>query len=136
MSLLARATMAELAALERLLDPGYPETWGEIVACLYLQLRMRPALVPDDAAAAALALALAEGLRAELGGSQPYLAKGASFELSVRDREILAKFNGRNHDALAREFGLTPRQIYNVVDRRIREDVARRQGTLALDSDD
>ena len=136
MSLLARATMAELAALERLLDPGYPETWREIVACLYLQLRTRPALVPDDAAAAALALALAEGLRAELGGSQPYLAKGASFELSVRDREILAKFNGRNHDALAREFGLTPRQIYNVVDRRIREDVARRQGTLALDSDD
>lgn len=136
MSLLARATVAELAALERLLDPGYPGTWREIAACLYLQVRARPALAADDAAAAALALALTEGLRHEIGGSQPYLAKGVLFELSVRDRQILAKFNGRNQDALAREFGVTPRQIYSIVDRRIREDVARRQGTLALDSDD
>lgn len=130
MSLIARATVADLVPLERIMDPAYPETWREIAGCLYLQVRTRREFAGDDAQAAALALELTEGLRAEIGGSQPYLAKGVAYELSERDRQILAKFNGNNHDALAREFDLTPRQIYSILERRIREEVARRQGTL------
>lgn len=131
--LLVRASVADLAPLERVIDPAYPETWRDIAVTLYLQLRARRVLAGDDAQAAALALELTEGLRAEIGGSQPYLSKGLLFNLSERDRRILARFNGYNHAQLAREEGLTPRQIYTIVERRTREDFERRQGCLPLD---
>jgi len=128
-SRLARATVDELAPLAALLDPAYPENWARIAESLYLSLRDRGAA--DDAAAhARLALDLAEGLRAELGGSQFYLAKGQGYELSLRDRQILARFTGHNHRALAQAFGVTERHVYSIVERRGREEFERRQGKL------
>ncbi|MCK9987640.1 MAG: hypothetical protein AzoDbin1_04112 [Azoarcus sp.] len=131
--LLLRSSVADLAPLERVIDQAYPEAWREIAVNLYLQLRARRELAGDDAQAATLALELSEGLRAEIGGSQPYLSKGQRYKETLRDRRILAKFTGHNHDVLAREFDLTPRQIYAIVERRAREDFERRQGRLELD---
>lgn len=127
-SRLARATVDELAPLAALLDPAYPENWARIAERLYLSLRDR---LPGEATAHAhLALELAEGLRAELGGSQFYLAKGQGYELSLRDRQILARFTGHNHRALAQAFGVTERHVYSIVERRGREEFERRQGRL------
>lgn len=133
-SLVAQSSLAALAPLEAVLDPAYPDAWREIATCLYLQLREREELAGlGDARVAQLALLLTEGLRAEIGGSQPYLSKGVGFELSQRDRQILAEFNGRNHDELARKWDLTPRQIYAILAVRVREEFERRQGRLALE---
>ncbi len=133
-SRLMHTQAASLAPLEAVLDPAYPEAWCEIATCLYVQVRTLPELSGlSDSERAALALRLTEGLRAEIGGSQPYLSKGVQYNLSERDRRILAKFNGHNHDALAREFNLTPRQIYTIVERRAREEFERRQGRLVFD---
>jgi len=134
-SRLARATVDELAPLAALLDPAYPENWARIAESLYLSLRDRGA-AGEAVAQARLALALAEGLRAELGGSQFYLAKGQGYELSLRDRQILARFTGHNQRALAQEFGVTERHVYSIVERRSREEFERRQGKLpGLDTD-
>lgn len=134
MSRLARATTEELAPLAAILDPAYPEGWARIAESLYLALRDRTP--GDPRAQARLALELAEGLRAELGGSQFYLAKGQAYELTVRDRQILSRFNGRNHRQLAQELGVTERHIYNIVERRSREEFERRQAKLpGLDAD-
>lgn len=133
MSMLARTPIADLAPLVSRLDPEYPDAWRDIATCLYLLLRGEPGLALADAQSADLALRLAEGLRAEIGGSQPYLARGVHYELSLRDRQILARFKGRNHDALAREFGVTPRYIYDIVARRTKEEIERRQGKLPLE---
>lgn len=133
-SLVAQSSIAALAPLEAVLDPVYPDAWREIATCLYLQLREREELAGlDDARVAPLALQLTEGLRAEIGGSQPYLSKGVGFELSQRDRQILAEFTGHNQDELAKKYDLTPRQIYAILAVRIREEYERRQGRLPLE---
>lgn len=127
-SRLTRATVDDLAPLLAIIDPAYPENLARIAECLFLVLRDR---LPGDAADhARLALDQAELVRAELGGSQLYLAKGQGFDLGLRDRQILAKFNGRNHRQLAHEHGVTERYIYDIVARRHREDFERRQGKL------
>lgn len=125
---LTRTTVDDLAPLLAILDPAYPENLARIAECLFLVLRDR--LPGEPADHARLALDQAELVRAELGGSQLYLAKGQEFEMTLRDRQILAKFNGRNHRALAHEFGVTDRHIYDIVARRGREEFERRQGKL------
>lgn len=131
MSRLARATADELAPLTALLDPAYPDALARIAECLYLSLCDQ---APGDAQAhARLALVLSEGLRAEFGGAQIYLPKGQGYELSERDRQILARFNGRNLRQLAHDFGVSDRYIYDIVARRTKEEIERRQGKLQLD---
>lgn len=49
------------------------------------------------------------------GGQQIYIPKNQRALLADRDRELFAKFNGRNHAALAKEYGLTMTQVYNIV---------------------
>ena len=127
-SRLTRTTVEDLAPLLAILDPVYPEILARIAECLFLVLRDR--LDGEPADHARLALDQVELVRAELGGSQLYLAKGQEFEMTLRDRQILAKFNGRNHRPLAHEFNVTERHIYDIVARRSREDFERRQGKL------
>lgn len=132
---LSRATADELAPLLTIIEPAYPEVLARIAECLYLVLRDTLPGTPSEHAR--LALAQAELVRAELGGSQFYLAKGQGYDLSVRDREILARFNGRNHRQLAHDHGVTERYIYDIVARRGREEFERRQGRLpGLDPED
>lgn len=125
---LTRTTVEDLAPLLAILDPAYPENLARIAECLFLVLRDR--LPGEPADHARLALDQVELVREEMGGSQLYLAKGQSFDLTLRDRQILAKFNGRNHRALAHEFDVTERHIYDIVARRAREEFERRQGKL------
>ena len=56
-------------------------------------------------------------------GIQVYIGKGAV--VTERDRQILREFNGSNHAYLARKFGMTERQIYNII-ARIREEETRK----------
>lgn len=134
-SLLLGVTAAELQVLEALFGDGYPDEWRTIATVLFVSLRSPAELggLPDMRRAQ-LALQMTDALRAEIGGTQPYLSKGARFDLSLRDRQILDEFNGRNHDLLARKYDLTPRQIYSILDEQLRLERARRQGTLPLDS--
>lgn len=138
MSRLAHTAIEDLAPLLAILDPAYPKDLVRIAECLFLVLCDR--LPGDPAGHAQLALEQAELVRAELGGSQLYLAKGLSFDMTMRDRQILAKFNGHNHRELAHEFDVTERYLYDIVARRLREEFQRRQGRLpgleAVDDDD
>lgn len=133
-SLLARASVADLEPLEAILGDEYSDEWRNIATVLYLELRASPGMTAlGDTRLASLAVQLSEGLCDELGGTQPYLSKGQRHKLSRRDRQILEESNGRNHDELARKYGLTPRQMYNILQRQLRIERARRQGTLPLD---
>lgn len=116
MSRLAYTPLDVLAPLAELLDPAYPAEWRDIATALFVQLRTSHDLAHlGQPQLAQLALRLAEGLRAEIGGSQPYLSKGERYNQQVRDREIYAASNGRNIDELAHKHGLTPRQVYNII---------------------
>ncbi|GBC62506.1 hypothetical protein DENIS_3478 [Desulfonema ishimotonii] len=52
------------------------------------------------------------------GGGPLYVAAPSGLERSLRDREICARFDGANHKALAREFGVTVARIYQIIDAR------------------
>lgn len=49
----------------------------------------------------------------EFSGEYLYISK--RFEKSYRDKEIIAAFNGRNIKELAERYGLSERQIHNIV---------------------
>lgn len=66
------------------------------------------------------------------GGAGFYLPKGLAHRLSERDRQILAKFNGRNAHTLAREYGVTEMRIYQIVTAARQADFDRRQGKLDI----
>lgn len=133
---LAHTPAADLAPLEAVIDRDYPETWRDIATCQYVHLRACEAVFPGavgrDHLVAGLALQITEGLRAEIGGSQPYLPQGRAYELSVRDRNIAAEFNGRNFHQLARKHHLSERRLRQILDAWQREQYARRQQTLEL----
>jgi Mor family transcriptional regulator len=59
------------------------------------------------------AFLVTEVIRREWSGDQLYLAKGLAYEINRRDREMYAKFTGANHAALAKEYGITTRQVYD-----------------------
>ena len=81
-----------------------------------------------------LGLLAAEKLRDVYGGDQVYIPRGLALLLSKRDLEIYQKFNGSNHFALAKEHGLTERQVYNIIERVRREMFARQQPGLPFET--
>jgi len=71
-------------------------------------------------------LALAE----LMGGKSWYFPNAAALREELRDIEIYRRFNGRNLEALAREYRVTLRQMYRIISEQRRAVNARRQGQL------
>lgn len=69
----------------------------------------------SETAAIEVGAELASEIRRAWGGAKIYIPMGASQQLSVRDQEIYAKFNGRNLRALSREYGLSEERIRQVL---------------------
>jgi Mor family transcriptional regulator len=55
---------------------------------------------------------LIEGLLKNWGGQLVYVCKNSNGIILKRDMEMYEKFNGTNHDALAREYNLSVPQVY------------------------
>lgn len=72
----------------------------------------------------------AEAVRAHWGGQLVYIPVGTGYEISERDREIWDKFNGDNHEALAREYQVTVVHVYRIVKRMHAAARARNQKSL------
>lgn len=64
------------------------------------------------------------------GGQLIYIPKNTLGQLSERDLEIWAQFNGRNHAALAKKFNLTVQQIYKIVKEASERERAKNQADL------
>ena len=74
-----------------------------------------------------------EVLRSNAGGGGLYIAKGHLFAVTENHRRIYRRFNGSNHFQLSREFNLSERQIYTIVERCQQEDFGRKQMALFAD---
>lgn len=74
--------------------------------------------------------AVAQHVQAFWGSGQLYLCKGTLYELSLRDQEIFRRFNGENHEWLAREYDLTLQHVYRIVKRVGESERAKRQARL------
>lgn len=84
----------------------------------------------DQETAARLAREIVVRFAEDHPGESVYFAKGMSYRLDVRDQQIYAEFNGRNHSYLARKYGVTPRHIYRVVRRARAVDASQRMDDL------
>lgn len=110
------------------MNDRYPELYRDLIEKASPTLMEKLGLTQEQARQAAFLFA--EVVRRDWSGSNLYLAKGLSYEISQRDRQIYAEFDGRNHDALARKYKLTTRRLYQIVDAVGREEFERQQGKL------
>jgi Mor family transcriptional regulator len=67
---------------------------------------------------------LADHLADHWGGQNINVPKDYQRKLAARELELYARFDGQNHAALAREFGMTERGVYKLI-RRVRERLKR-----------
>jgi Mor family transcriptional regulator len=61
----------------------------------------------DKAQTQQIAHEIAESVRMEWGGTPIYICKGQEYELTERDKEIYAKWNGRNRHEICREYNIS-----------------------------
>lgn len=127
----AEMTAADAAVLEAVLDPEYPERLREVATHLFESLLHMECLRGlDRKVLAEMALQQTEHLSLEMGGGNFYMHKGTAYRLTQRDREMCAKFNGRNYHQLAREYDRSEMRVRQIIDAWQKEEFARRQGGL------
>jgi Mor family transcriptional regulator len=90
-------------------DP-YPDTLAELARLIHDQLQSK---MGEDAGPQALLIV--EALRRELGGSLIYIPKDTARARRRRDDAIVREFTGRNHDALARKYGVSTLHVYRIL---------------------
>lgn len=82
------------------------------------------------AEAAAIGLDVAGHIHRHWGTGEIYICKGLRYEITLRDREIYRRSNGRNYEWLATEYNLTVQHVYRVVKRVGAIERAKRQCPL------
>jgi len=113
-----------------ILDDAYPEVLADIAREIHQRLMEHPLVKLPHATAAEVALGVAEHVRKNIGGVATYIPRGLAYELSIRDREIYAKFNGDNYHTLARDYDMTEMRVRQIVAQALRLDRAKRQQSL------
>lgn len=128
----------QFAPLHALVDQAYPDNLRMVAEWLFVQLvedvpvAELPVSETRLSELALLALRQTERLSAELGGMNFYLNKGVRYRASLRDREMFEKFNGRNYDELAHDYGLTQMRVRQIISAMMADEIGRRQGKLDL----
>lgn len=102
-------------------DP-YPDTLADLARLIHDQL-LQDGFGAERAGPQALRIV--ESLRRELGGSLIYIPKDIARARRGRDDAIVREFTGRNHDALARKYGVSTLHVYRILAAaRLRRQVA------------
>ena len=107
-------------------DSRYPEILADLAAWVEAVLVEEAGF--EKAAAGRLARKVADRVGHDWAGQQIYIGRGAV--VTERDRQIYRRFDGGNHDELARQFGLTVRQVYNILSKIRTENFEKQQMKL------
>lgn len=108
--------------------PEYPEVLQSAANAAHAEL-LAHQVAADQAQI--IALAVAERIRRDLGGTTLYISKAVRTELSIRDREIVSKLaKGIPYQVLAKEFELTEMRIRQIETEHHAIERARRQQAL------
>ena len=132
---LTELTQEQLAPLEALMPPGWPDVWRSFATSFYITLLSAPGsgTVPPTSLAS-LAVALTLGSAQDEGGTQPYIPVGADVMSSARARRVVELLErGQSYKQVADETGITASRVRNIERAWRREQLALRQGTLPLD---
>ena len=128
-------TMAQLAPLQALIPEDWPEVWSELATSHYITLVSAPGsetVRPEQLANLAVALAL--GIAADLGGTQPYIPVGALLAASSKAQRVVELLDQRmSYREVSAATGLTESRVRRIQSDWRRERWKSRQGTLQLD---
>ncbi|MFZ2986626.1 Mor transcription activator family protein [Ideonella sp.] len=131
MAKLQTLSMQDLAVLQALVPADYPERLVEIAVSLFAYLVDNPLTHGmSRQQQAALALGQTEGLRADHGGSMFYFPAAHSYELTLRDRQMIREYTGNNVRALAIKNGLSETRVRQILAAWEAEERERRQMKL------
>lgn len=132
---LSQLTQEQLAALEALIPPGWPDTWRELATSHYVTLISAPgAEAVELSSLANLAIALTLGIAQDLGGSQPYIPVGADVMSSARARRVMELLGQRlSYKQVADAAGLTESRVRQIESEWRKQQMLLRQGQLQLD---
>lgn len=84
----------------------------------------------DKALAEHCAHTAAEQVRENWGGQTVYINKGIEYDLTARDLEIYAHYNGRNRHEICQRYGISQAWLYKIVKAVRAREVAKRQSDL------
>ena len=132
---LSQLTQEQLAPLEALMPPDWPDVWRSFATSLFVTLISAPGASAVPASSlASLAVAQTLGLAQDEGGTQPYIPVGADVMSSARARRVVELLEqGQSYKQVADETGITVSRVRNIERAWRREQIALRQGTLPLD---
>lgn len=132
---LSQLTQEQLAPLEALMPPGWPDTWRELATSHYVTLISAPgADAVELFSLANLAIALTLGIAQDLGGSQPYIPVGADVMSSARARRVMELLGQRlRYKQVADATGLTESRVRQIESEWRKQQMLLRQGQLQLD---
>lgn len=132
---LASMTPAQVAPLELLMPPDWPDTWRELATSHFITLLSAPgAGTVEPAALAHLAVALTLGIAQDMGGTQHYIPVGADVMSSARARRVIELIKqGRGYRQAADATGLTESRVRQIERDWRKQQMALRQGQLPLD---
>ena len=130
-------TAEQLAPLEVLMPPAWPDVWRELATSHYVTLLSAPgAQEVAPAMLAKLAVALTMGVAQDLGGSQPYIPVGAMLMSSARARRVVEmRSAGASYRDVALATGLTEPRVRQIETEWRKQQIALRQGRLSFDDD-
>ena len=95
------------------LPDQYPEVLVDMADCI----RQRLCLNLPAAQAEPLTLDIIEAIHIKFSGETIYIPTTKTFDRAQRDKAILAEFDGGNHRAIARRYGLSLVRIYQIINR-------------------
>lgn len=79
--------------------------------------------------------AIGNHMRKEWGGQMLYFPKGLAADISARDLEMYKRFDGTNHEVLAKEYDLSVQWVYKVIKTIHSMEIAKRQADLFLETE-
>lgn len=107
---------AQMAVLDRLMPNKWPEVWADFARVFFVGLINAQSEV--NASVEALARVAIEQVRTlghQLGGTQPYIPRGAVCAQRETAEAICRDFRGNNYGELAAKHDLTVSRVRNIL---------------------
>ena len=92
---------------------------NQLMGIMVIIVRVLTGKGVNNSAAVMIAMDIIKELTASYGGVDIYISKKETVRHAQRAAAILSEFDGKNHALLAKKYGITSRQIYSVVGRKI-----------------
>ena len=112
---LSSVAPAEMAVLEGLFPPALPEVWADFARVFFTGLLALKELEAGIEARARVAIEQVYVMGHQMGGSQPYIPRGAFMEARRGIESIRREFRGNNYGELATRYDLSVSRIRNIV---------------------